>query len=41
VDKENLSWRSFADTGDIVARSNLSAVPTLYLLDLQGIIRYK
>jgi hypothetical protein len=41
VDKEKLTWRSFADSGDIAARWNLSATPTLYLLDLKGIIRYK
>jgi hypothetical protein len=41
VDKEKLTWRSFADTGDIAARWNLSATPTLYLLDTEGIIRYK
>ena len=41
VDKEKLTWRSFADSGHIAARWNLSATPTLYLLDLKGIIRYK
>ena len=41
MDKEKLTWRSFADTGDIAARWNLSATPTLYLLDLKGMIRYK
>jgi hypothetical protein len=41
VDKEKLTWRSFADTGDIAARWNLSATPTLYLLDPQGMIRHK
>ena len=41
MDKEKLTWRSFADSGDIAARWNLSATPTLYLLDLKGIIRYK
>jgi hypothetical protein len=41
VDKEKLTWRSFADTGDIAARWNLSATPTLYILDPEGVIRYK
>jgi hypothetical protein len=41
VDKEKLTWRSFADSGDIAARWNLSATPTLYLLDPKGMIRYK
>jgi hypothetical protein len=41
VDKEKLTWRSFADKGDIAARWNLSGTPTLYLLDPKGVIRYK
>jgi hypothetical protein len=41
VDKENLTWRSFADAGDIAAGWNLSATPTLYVLDSKGVIRYK
>jgi hypothetical protein len=41
VDKEKLTWRSFADAGDIAARWNLSATPTLYVLDPKGVIRYK
>ena len=41
MDKEKLTWRSFADSGDIAARWNLSATPTLYLLDPQGMIRHK
>ena len=44
--KEDLSWRSFADLGDagqgaIAARWNLTSTPTLYVLDAQGVIRYK
>jgi hypothetical protein len=41
VDKEKLTWRSFADTGDIAARWNLSSTPTLYVLDPKGVIRHK
>ena len=41
VDKEKLTWRSFADQGDIAARWNLSATPTLYVVDGKGVIRYK
>jgi hypothetical protein len=41
VAKEKLNWRSFADAGDIAARWNLSATPTLYMIDPRGIIRYK
>lgn len=46
VDKEQLTWRSFVDpgnagTGPIATRWNLSATPTLYLLDHEGVIRRK
>jgi hypothetical protein len=44
--KEKLTWRSFADTGDsgpgaIATRWNLTATPTLYLIDHRGVIRRK
>lgn len=44
--KENLPWRSFADDGNagagpIAKKWNLSATPTFYLIDHQGIIRRK
>ena len=42
VDKEKLTWRSFADPGgDIAAKWNLTATPTLYVIDPKGIIRHK
>ena len=46
MDKSNLTWRSFADPGEIGQGSiatqwNLSATPTLYILDPKGIIRHK
>ena len=46
VKKENLTWRSFADSGTagqgpIAARWNLTNTPTLYVLDPRGVIRYK
>jgi hypothetical protein len=46
VKKENLTWRSFADSGnagqgDIAARWNLTSTPTFYVLDARGVIRYK
>jgi hypothetical protein len=42
VDKERLTWRSFADPrGDIAARWNLSATPALYVIDSKGTIRHK
>jgi hypothetical protein len=41
-----LSWRSFVDPGSagagpIATKWNLSATPTFYLIDHQGMIRYK
>jgi hypothetical protein len=46
MDKERLTWRSFADSGElgqgaIATRWNVSATPTLYLLDHRGVIRHK
>jgi peroxiredoxin len=46
VDKENLTWRSFADAGalgrgGIATRWNLSGTPTLYVIDHMGMIRHK
>ena len=42
VEKEKLTWRSFADPdGEIASKWNLSATPTLYVVDTKGIIRHK
>jgi hypothetical protein len=46
VEKERLTWRSFTDAGDlghgaIAARWNLTATPTLYVIDHKGVIRHK
>ena len=41
MDKEKLTWRSFADQGNIAARWNLSATPTFYVIDHKGVIRHK
>jgi hypothetical protein len=46
MDKEKLTWRSFADPGElgqgaIAARWNLAATPTLYVIDHKGVIRNK
>ena len=46
MDKEKLTWRSFADPGElgqgaIAARWNLAATPTLYVIDHKGVIRHK
>lgn len=44
--KEKLTWRSFADPGDIgqgaIAKGwNLAATPTFYVIDHKGVIRGK
>jgi hypothetical protein len=43
--EENISWRSWFDgggTGGPIATSwNVSAWPTIYVLDAKGVIRYK
>jgi peroxiredoxin len=46
MEKENVTWRSFADAGTlgqgpIATKWNLSATPTLYVIDHRGTIRYK
>ena len=41
MDKEKLSWRSFADDGAIIGTWNLPGTPTFYILDHKGIIRHK
>jgi hypothetical protein len=46
MDKEKLTWRSFADPGPlgegaIATQWNLAATPTLYVLDARGVIRHK
>ncbi|MFO0807977.1 MAG: hypothetical protein U0746_05100 [Gemmataceae bacterium] len=46
IEKEKLTWRSFADAGNagagpIATKWNLSATPTFYLLDHKGVIRFK
>lgn len=46
MNKEALPWRSFTDPGSIgqggiAARWNLSATPTLYVIDHLGVIRHK
>jgi hypothetical protein len=46
MEKEQLPWRSFADTGNagagpIAAKWNFSATPTFYVIDHKGVIRYK
>ena len=46
MEKEKITWRSFADAGNagagpIATRWNLSATPTFYVIDHTGVIRYK
>lgn len=46
MDKENLAWRSFVDVGPagagaIARRWNLSATPTFYAIDHDGVIRHR
>jgi hypothetical protein len=46
MEKVNLTWRSFADPGElgqgaIVTRWNATITPTLYIIDHKGIIRHK
>ena len=46
MEKERITWRSFVDAGNagagpIATRWNLSATPTFYLIDHEGVIRHK
>jgi hypothetical protein len=46
MDKEKLTWRSFVDPGNagagpVATRWNLTATPSFYLIDHNGMIRYK
>jgi hypothetical protein len=46
MEKERLTWRSFADPGalgqgPIVTRWSLAGTPTFYVLDQKGVIRHK
>ena len=46
MQKQQITWRSFVDPGNasagpISTRWNISATPTMYLIDHRGIIRCK
>jgi hypothetical protein len=46
MEKEKLTWRSFADPGPlgqgpIATRWNLPGTPTMYVIDHKGVIRHK
>ena len=41
MDKDKLTWRSFADDGSIVGTWNLPGTPTFSVIDHRGVIRHK
>ncbi len=45
LDENELTWRSFWDggntSGPIASKWNVSAWPTIYVLDARGVIRFK
>ena len=46
MEKEKMNWRSFADPnsvgqGALATKWNVADTPTFYLIDHQGLIRYK
>jgi hypothetical protein len=41
MDKEKLNWRSFVDRGAIAEKWKPAGTPAFYILDPQGVIRYK
>jgi len=43
IEKEHLTWRNWFDGSDgpIGKQWNISVIPTFYILDAQGVIRYK
>ena len=45
LEKEQITWRSWYDggstSGPIATRWNVHGWPTIYVLDAQGVIRYK
>ena len=41
MDKEKMTWRSFADDGSIVGTWNLPGTPTFYVIGHKGVIRHK
>lgn len=42
MDKEKLTWRSFADARHSICETwNLLGTPTLFILDANGVIRHK
>ncbi len=41
MDKEKMTWRSFADDGSIIGTWNLPGTPTFHVIDHKGVIRHK
>jgi peroxiredoxin len=46
MEKDRITWRSFVDLGNagagpIATKWNLSATPTFYVIDHEGVIRHK
>jgi len=46
MEKDGITWRSFADVGNagagpIATKWNLSATPTFFVIDHEGVIRHK
>ena len=41
MDKENVTWRSTAENGQIAPKWNQPGTPVYYVIDKVGIIRYK
>jgi hypothetical protein len=39
--KQELHWRTFVDKGEIAARWKPAGTPTFYIIDPNGVIRYK
>ena len=39
--KEKLNWRSFVDQGPIADKWKPAGTPSFYIIDAQGVIRYK
>jgi hypothetical protein len=46
MEKDRITWRSFADAGPagagpIASKWNISATPTFFVIDHEGVIRHK
>ena len=41
MEQEKLPWRSFVDQGVIYRQWNSPGTPTFYVIDHQGVIRFK